>query len=94
MPCVFCPLSQTWGADSSTFSAFAPRLHLQLHHVHIGVNLYTFRVALGPPNVEFGPPNHSDKNLSILVGNDTQWRIFFSLNSNLLNFPLSTVALT
>ena len=22
----------------------------------IGVNLYTFGVALGPPNVEFGPP--------------------------------------
>ena len=24
----------------------------------IGVNLYTFGVALGPPNAEFGPRNH------------------------------------
>ena len=70
----------------------------------IGVNLYTFEVALAPPpNVEFAPPPNGTlvpppinykKNLSILVGNDTQWRIIFSLNSNLLNFPLLTVALT
>ena len=66
----------------------------------IGVNLYTYFWGgpRPPPNVEFAPPPITDidfiDNCGILVGNDTQWRIIFSLNSNLLIFPLSTDALT